>query len=142
MRLRRTRRPTGTATRPAEPVVRPAGRVRRRPTRWSPPRARPTAAGYTRMDGYSPYPVGEAADALGFPKSEMGPVMFIGGLTGAVRRLLHAVLGERLRLPAEHRRPAVLELAVVHPDHVRDDGADDGADRAVRADRHLRPAAL
>ena len=42
-----------------------------------------TAAGYTQFDCYSPYPVGEAADALNFPKSEMGPVMFIGGLTGA-----------------------------------------------------------
>ena len=44
---------------------------------------RATAAGYTRLDAYSPYPVGEAADALNFHKSEMGPVMFIGGLTGA-----------------------------------------------------------
>jgi hypothetical protein len=42
-----------------------------------------TKAGYTRLDGYSPYPVGEVADALNFPKSEMGPVMFLGGLTGA-----------------------------------------------------------
>ncbi|MFM8274679.1 MAG: DUF3341 domain-containing protein [Gemmata sp.] len=41
------------------------------------------AAGYTHLDGFSPYPVGEAADALRFPKSEMGPVMFLGGLTGA-----------------------------------------------------------
>ena len=41
------------------------------------------AAGYTRFDCYSPYPVGDAADAMNFPKSEMGPVMFIGGLTGA-----------------------------------------------------------
>lgn len=40
-------------------------------------------AGYSRMDTFTPYPVGEAADALGFPKSEMGVVMFIGGLTGA-----------------------------------------------------------
>lgn len=40
-------------------------------------------AGYTRMDGYSPYPVGEVADALGFPRSEIGAVMFIGGLCGA-----------------------------------------------------------
>ena len=42
-----------------------------------------TEAGYTRLDTYSPYPVGDAADALNFPKSEMGPVMFLGGLTGA-----------------------------------------------------------
>ena len=41
------------------------------------------AAGYTLLDAYSPYPVGEAADALKFHKSEMGPIMFLGGLTGA-----------------------------------------------------------
>jgi Protein of unknown function (DUF3341) len=40
-------------------------------------------AGYTRMDGYSPYPIGEVADELGFPRSEIGAVMFIGGLCGA-----------------------------------------------------------
>jgi hypothetical protein len=41
------------------------------------------AEGYTLMDTHTPYPVGETADALGFPKSEMGVVMFVGGLTGA-----------------------------------------------------------
>src|SRR5262249_62344508 len=40
-------------------------------------------AGYTRLDCYSPFPVGDAADAMNFPKSEMGPLMFLGGLTGA-----------------------------------------------------------
>ena len=40
-------------------------------------------AGYTRMDGYSPYPLGEVADHLGFPRSEIGAVMFIGGVVGA-----------------------------------------------------------
>ena len=41
------------------------------------------AAGYTRMDGYSPYPVGEVTDEFGFPRSEIGAVMFIGGLCGS-----------------------------------------------------------
>jgi hypothetical protein len=41
-------------------------------------------AGYTRMDGYSPYPIGEVADELGFPRSEIGAIMFIGGVSGAV----------------------------------------------------------
>lgn len=41
------------------------------------------AAGYSHLDTHTPYPVGETADALGFPKSEMGVVMFLGGLTGA-----------------------------------------------------------
>ena len=51
-----------------------------------------TAAGYTRFDCYSPYPVGDAADAMNFPKSEMGPVMFIGGLDRRLLRLPDAVL--------------------------------------------------
>jgi len=41
------------------------------------------ADGYTKMDAYTPYPVSPVIDALGFPKSEMGPIMFIGGLIGA-----------------------------------------------------------
>jgi hypothetical protein len=44
---------------------------------------RAKAEGYSHMDTHTPYPIGETADALGFPKSEMGVVMFMGGLTGA-----------------------------------------------------------
>jgi Protein of unknown function (DUF3341) len=44
---------------------------------------RARAAGYTKLDAYTPYPIGEVADALGNPKSEMGTVMFIGGICGA-----------------------------------------------------------
>lgn len=40
-------------------------------------------AGYTKIDGYSPYGVAEIADALGFVKSEMATVMLCGGLVGA-----------------------------------------------------------
>jgi hypothetical protein len=40
-------------------------------------------AGYTKLDGYSPYGVAEIADALGFIKSEMATVMLCGGLVGA-----------------------------------------------------------
>lgn len=41
-------------------------------------------AGYTKLDGYSPYGVAEIADALGFKYSEMATVMLSGGLVGAV----------------------------------------------------------
>jgi hypothetical protein len=44
---------------------------------------RAAAEGYRHMDTHTPYPVAETADALGFPKSEMGVVMFMGGLIGA-----------------------------------------------------------
>ena len=40
-------------------------------------------AGYTKMDGYSPYGVAEVADALGFRYGEMSTVMLCGGLIGA-----------------------------------------------------------
>lgn len=42
------------------------------------------AAGYDRMDGYTPYPLPEVADALNFPRSEIGAIMFIGGMCGAL----------------------------------------------------------
>ncbi|CAN5429772.1 DUF3341 domain-containing protein [soil metagenome] len=45
-------------------------------------------AGYSRMDGYSPYPIGEVADELGFPRSEIGAIMFIGGMFGAISGFL------------------------------------------------------
>ena len=42
------------------------------------------AAGYKDIDAYSPYAVGGIIDALGFKKSEIGPIMFIGGMVGAI----------------------------------------------------------
>jgi len=40
------------------------------------------AAGYRRMDCYTPYPVEEAAEAIGFHKNEDSLVCLIGGLLG------------------------------------------------------------
>ncbi|MBO0698859.1 MAG: DUF3341 domain-containing protein [Zavarzinella sp.] len=40
-------------------------------------------AGYTKVDGYSPYGIAEVADALGFRYGEMSTVMLCGGLIGA-----------------------------------------------------------
>src|SRR5262245_36999727 len=45
-------------------------------------------AGYSKMDGYSPYGVAEVADALGFRYSEMSTVMLCGGLIGATSAFL------------------------------------------------------
>ena len=57
------------------------------------------AAGYDRMDAYSPFGVGEVADVIGFPKSEMGPVMFIGGLIGACSGFLMQVWTQGVDYP-------------------------------------------
>ena len=40
------------------------------------------AAGYRRMDGYSPFPIEELADALGFEKTSVPLVVLIGGILG------------------------------------------------------------
>jgi hypothetical protein len=41
-------------------------------------------AGYRRMDAYTPFPVEGLADALGFHKTRVPLVMFLGGLAGCL----------------------------------------------------------
>lgn len=41
-------------------------------------------AGYRRMDGYSPFPVEELSDAIGFHKDNVSLVVLIGGLVGGL----------------------------------------------------------
>lgn len=45
---------------------------------------RARAAGYTRVDAYTPYPLKEAAEALGLRRTAVPTVMFVGGLVGCV----------------------------------------------------------
>lgn len=40
------------------------------------------AAGYRKMDAYSPFPIEEASEALGFHKTRVPLVVLIGGLLG------------------------------------------------------------
>jgi hypothetical protein len=42
------------------------------------------AAGYRKMDAYSPFPVEEASEALGFHKSRVPLVVLLGGLLGGL----------------------------------------------------------
>lgn len=46
------------------------------------------AAGYTRMDAFTPYPVEELAEAVGFGKTKLPMLIFAGGLTGCVSGFL------------------------------------------------------
>jgi Protein of unknown function (DUF3341) len=42
------------------------------------------AAGYKRMDAYTPFPVEGLADAVGFRRNELPTIIFIGGLIGCI----------------------------------------------------------
>ena len=85
-------------------------------------------AGYRRMDAYTPFPIDGLSEALGLPRVE-APARSCSsaGSSAALTALVHAVVLVHRALPDERRRPAVRELAVVHPDHVRADGAVRGA---------------
>jgi hypothetical protein len=41
-------------------------------------------AGYVRMDAYSPFPIEELAEALGFRKTRLPIIVLIGGLIGGI----------------------------------------------------------
>jgi hypothetical protein len=42
------------------------------------------AAGYRKMDAYSPFPIEEASEALGFHKSRVPLIVLLGGLLGGM----------------------------------------------------------
>ena len=42
------------------------------------------AAGYTRTDAYSPFPIHGLAEALGFRERAVAPIVLAGGVTGAL----------------------------------------------------------
>ncbi len=42
------------------------------------------AAGYRKMDAYSPYPVEEAAEAIGFHKTRVPLIVLLGGILGGL----------------------------------------------------------
>jgi Protein of unknown function (DUF3341) len=41
-------------------------------------------AGYRRINGYSPYPIEELSEAIGFTRTSLPLIVFIGGLLGAL----------------------------------------------------------
>lgn len=42
------------------------------------------SAGYRKMDAYSPYPIEEVADALGFHKTRVPLIVLVGGILGGL----------------------------------------------------------
>ncbi len=49
------------------------------------------AAGYRKMDAYSPFPLEEAAEAIGFHKNRVALLVLIGGIMGGLTGFLFQV---------------------------------------------------
>jgi Protein of unknown function (DUF3341) len=43
-----------------------------------------TAAGYTRTDGFSPFPIHEMSEALNFRERKVAPIILAGGIIGLI----------------------------------------------------------
>ena len=43
-----------------------------------------TAAGYTRTDGFSPFPIHEMSEALNFRERKVAPIILAGGIAGLI----------------------------------------------------------
>ncbi len=76
------------------------------------------AAGYRKMDAYSPFPIEEASEALGFHKTRVPLIVLVGGLFGRTAAFTRSVLDQRHLLSAEYRRQAVAFVAGIHRAHV------------------------
>ncbi len=76
------------------------------------------AAGYRRMDAYSPYEVEGVAEAIGFHKTRVPLVVLLGGICGALTAYGMQWYSAVIRLPAECRRASVAQLAGFRSDHV------------------------
>ncbi len=62
------------------------------------------AAGYRKMDGYSPMPVEGLSEAIGFTRNFVSPAVLTGGLLGCMGGFCLAVLDRENRLRPQYRR--------------------------------------
>ena len=74
-------------------------------------------AGYRQINGYSPFPIEELSDAIGFKRTTLPLIVLAGGIIGARGRVLYAVLDGSDRLSDQCGRQAIQQLAGVHSDY-------------------------
>ena len=100
------------------------------------------AAGYRQMNGYTPFPLEGLFEALGQKPTRLPLLTLVGGIVGGCARVLHALLRLGDQLPDQRRRAAAPQLAGIHSDHVRVDGAGGVLCRILRHARAQRPCRI
>lgn len=70
--------------------------------------------GWRQMDCYTPYPVEEAAEAIGFHRNRVPLVTLIGGLTGMSIMFSLENMDRRVGISLEYRRTPDVLLARVY----------------------------
>ena len=98
-------------------------------------------AGYREMDAYSPYPVEGLAAELGLRRTRIPFVVLIGGLVGRGVGFFMQYYTMAVDYPFNVGGRPAQQLAGLHPDHLRGDGAGRVAVGAARDAVPQRPAA-
>ena len=102
---------------------------------------RAVAAGYTRLEAYTPFPIEELNDIIHKKRTILPKLVLTAAFAGMGTGFALQVLGLGDRVPAERRRPAAGHLAGVRRAVLRADDSLRGADRRHRHDRAERAAA-
>ena len=98
-------------------------------------------SGWRRMDCYTPYPVEEAAEAIGFHRNYVPLICLVGGLMGLAAMFLMETWVSVLAYPVEHCRPSAIFLAGLHYPGIRVDHPLGGSVRCFWHAGHVRSAA-
>ncbi len=76
------------------------------------------AAGYRRVEAYTPFAIHGLSEALGFERTGVPIVVLTCGVFGDMRWVFHALVRQRHQLSVEHRRASAQQLAGVYSDHL------------------------
>ena len=74
--------------------------------------------GYRRMDAYSPFPIEELAEAIGYRRRILPWIVLAGGVVGCLAGFSLQYWGVGDRAPDERRRTSAQQLAGFHPGYL------------------------
>ena len=94
------------------------------------------AAGYKKIDAYTPIPVEGLAEAIGFEWTSLPMVVFTGGFLGGSTGFFMCWYANVISFPLNIGGKPLQQLAGLDSDHLRIDDSGRGAGGGVRHDHH------